>query len=370
MEGTMKCGIYYGVKNVGLEERPIPQIGPKDVLVKILRAGICGSDTGAYNHGGYPYGIFPGFQFGHEMVGRIVEKGEQVADDIQLDDIVFVEPLKAKRAGRLMADMCGGFSEYVNVENAVRNVNIYVLDKNVDLDAAALIEPVSVGTRGAVCQGVGADDNVVVLGAGTIGLGAAAGLVARGVKNVIVMDRNDWKLDIARQIGAKTVNSNTDDVTAKLLEYCGPAPTGAMDFSVVDPEILKVLAKLAESGMTNVGMQLPDVDLFVDAAGAPALLTKAFSLCRQGTKYTIVSVYGEDIPLPGSLFVSSEPVLTGSCGYQPETIVEVIDHIQNAKTPIKNIITRKFAHKDFAEAMYSASTKACKNIKVLIDYEM
>ena len=370
MEGTMLCGIYYGIHDVGLEERPIPQIGPRDVLVKILRAGICGSDTGAYNHGGYQYGIFPGFQFGHEMVGRIVERGDEVASNIQLNDIVFVEPGRAKRAGQLMTDMCGAFSEYVNVENAVRDNNIYVLEPDVDLDAAALIEPVSVGTRGAVRQGVSTNDNVVVLGAGTIGLGAAAGLIARGIKNVIVMDRNDWKLDIAREIGAKTVNSSTEDVNAKLIEYCGAAAAAEMDLSVVDPAVLKTLAQLAESGMTNVGTQRPDIDLFVDAAGAPAMLKRSFALCRQGTKYTIVSVYGEDVPFPGGLFVSNEPVVTGSRGYQPETIVEVIDHIQKAKTPIKKIITKKFAQKDFAGAMYAASTKACKNIKVLIDYEM
>ena len=51
MEGKMKCAIYYGIKNVKMEERDIPKIGSKDVLVKVLRAGICGSDTGAYLHG-------------------------------------------------------------------------------------------------------------------------------------------------------------------------------------------------------------------------------------------------------------------------------------------------------------------------------
>lgn len=370
MEGTMKCGIYHGIGDVRIEERPIPKIGPKDVLIKVLRAGICGSDTGAYLHGGLPYGIFEGFQFGHEMVGRVVERGDEVPEDIRLGDIVFVDPQCAKRAGLLMADMCGGFSEYVNIEEAERNRNVYVLDPDIDLDAAALIEPVSVGTRGATAMGVDVDDNVVILGAGTIGLGAACGLVARGVKNVIVVDRNDWKLEIAAAIGAKTVNSNTEDVTAKLVELCGAAPHANMDLSVVDPEILKTLAKMAEQGMTNVGQELPDVDLFVDAAGAPALLERSFGLCRQGTKYSVVSVYGQNIELPGGLFVNNEPVVAGSRGYTSDTILEVIDNITNNKTPVKKIITAKFKPSELPEAMYAAATKSCKNIKVVIDYEM
>lgn len=52
MQGTMKCAIYYGPKDVKMEERPIPQITENDVLVKILRAGICGSDLTAWNYGG------------------------------------------------------------------------------------------------------------------------------------------------------------------------------------------------------------------------------------------------------------------------------------------------------------------------------
>lgn len=370
MQGTMKCGVYYGVKDVGVEELPIPQIGPKDVLVKILRAGICGSDTGAYNHGGLPYGIFPGMPFGHEMVGRIVEKGADVEDDIQLDDIVFVEPGQAKKAGMMMTDMCGAFCEYVNVQDAKRDVNLYILDKNVDLDAAALIEPVSVGTKGAVVGGISVDDNVVALGAGTIGQAAAAALVARGVKNVIVMDRNDWKLDISRAIGAKTINSNTEDVRAKLVEYCGQAPREETDFSALDPKVLKILSDMTSSGMTNVSAALPDVDLFIDCAGAPAMLEMAFGLCRPHTKYSIVSVYGGNLSLPGGLFVTNQPVIYGSKAYNHEIIQEVIDHISNEKTCIKKIVTKKYPISQFKEAMEAASNKQYKNLKVLIDYEM
>ena len=74
MEGKMKCATYYGIKNVKMEERDIPKIGSKDVLVKVLRAGICGSDTGAYLHGGEPYGIFKGQEFGHEWLEELLKK--------------------------------------------------------------------------------------------------------------------------------------------------------------------------------------------------------------------------------------------------------------------------------------------------------
>ena len=76
MQKTMKSAIYYGVQDVRIEERPVPAVGDNDVLVKNLRAGICGSDVGIFMHGGENYGVFPGSQFGHEMVGKIVEKGK------------------------------------------------------------------------------------------------------------------------------------------------------------------------------------------------------------------------------------------------------------------------------------------------------
>ncbi len=92
MDKMMKCGIYKGIKDVVIEERLIPKITEKDVLVKSLRAGICGSDTGAYLYGGEASGIFKNQPFGHEMVGRVVEVGSEV-EGFNIGDIVFVEPV-------------------------------------------------------------------------------------------------------------------------------------------------------------------------------------------------------------------------------------------------------------------------------------
>ena len=106
MTKMMKCAIYNSVQNVTVEERPIPEVKENDVLVKVLRAGICGSDVGIYYHGGENYGVFPGSQFGHEFVGIVVEKGKNVSDDIKLGEKVFVDPVMSQPYGTKCKNWC------------------------------------------------------------------------------------------------------------------------------------------------------------------------------------------------------------------------------------------------------------------------
>ncbi len=372
MKGTMKAGVFYGIENVKLEERPIPQITDDDILVKVLRAGICGSDTGAYLHGGLGYGIYKGCVFGHEFVGRVVEKGANVGDDIQVGDLIFADPTKSKRGGMFLADVCGGFAEYVSIENAKTGFNVYKLRPDINLDAAALIEPLSVGTRGALSMNPSPDDYVVVLGAGTIGLCAAAGLINHGIKKVIVVDRNDWKLEIAARIGAQTINSKTENVCDRLIEICGEFKKSTMNPQYVDPALFQVIGEMAaEAGMdptARVTARTPNVSLYVDCAGAKELLMLSLGMCAEGTKYSIVSVYSENLPINGGMFMS-EPIIRGSAGYTNATINEVIDHIENARTPVKDVITAKFPFDKFEDAMKAAAYKVNKNIKVILEFE-
>lgn len=367
MERKMKVAIYNGIGNVSMEEREIPIIANEDVLVKILRAGICGSDTGAYVHGGEPTGIFPGRPFGHEMVGKIVEVGRDVKD-IQLGDIVFVEPLHACKAGTIMCDMIGAFSEYVKVENAKVNYNIFQLDKNIDLDTAAIIEPVCVGTKAATCMEPKLDDKVVVLGAGTIGLSAAAALVSRGMKNVTVVDKVAWRLAKAKEIGAMTIDTSKDNMIDKLVEYYGQAVNNGSNMKFVDPILLNQFIEYCKSVGMNLAGKIPDVDLVVDAAGAFPLLDECFSNSKHGCKFSIAAVYGRKLELSGGTFIKNEPIIRGSQAYDADVIKEVIESVLK-KTPIKTIITKKFKHEDFPQAIKEASDTS-KNIKVIIDYEM
>ena len=339
MERMMKCAIYKSAKNIVVEEREIPSVGSKDVLVKNLRAGICGSDVGIYLHGGEGYGLPADSQFGHEMIGRVAEKGCEVSDEVQIGDLVFVDPTKSTENGVAGSTAAGAFSEYALVKNAAMNVNLYHLE-DTDLDKMAIIEPLCVGTKAAVKVVPKLDEKVVVLGAGTIGLCAAASLIARGLKKVVVVDRDQRRLEAAKHLGTATVNTVNVNLKEELIRLLGAFPGY---------------------------FPLPDVDMYIEASGSSALLKQCFDFAREKTRYAVVSVLKE-VSLNGMNFIATEPMIYGSRGYEPETIVEVIDHLQKNKTCIGEIVTKKYSIDDFPKAIEDAASG--NQIKVVIDYEM
>ena len=141
----MKALIYHGIGDVRVETRPVPECGPEDVIVRTVRASICGSDMTAYLHGGENINILPGREFGHEMVGYIWKKGERVTG-VQEEDRVFVEPAKAVE-DPMEANMAGAFSQYMRVRRAQTGKNLYLLPDELSYDDAVLIEPLSVSTH-------------------------------------------------------------------------------------------------------------------------------------------------------------------------------------------------------------------------------
>ena len=111
----MRGGMYNGIKNVSLENFEKPVLKENSLVVKNLRAGICGTDIGAYLRGGDAVGIFPGNQFGHEMVGVIEEIAEGV-EGFEKGKTVFVNPTEAREIPEgwnktMSVDMAGAFSE-------------------------------------------------------------------------------------------------------------------------------------------------------------------------------------------------------------------------------------------------------------------
>ena len=338
----MKAAIYSGKNDIRLEEKPIPAVGAKDVLIRNLRAGICGTDINIVKVGAGNMGITHGSEFGHEMVGEVVEVGSEVSTDIKVGMHVGVNPITAKKVGRRKSLECGGFSQYVLIEDAELNYNLYEMDPSVPLEVAALMEPVSVGRHGAFSSNPQPSDKVVVLGAGPIGLGAAACLIAEGIPHVCVVDIDDWRLDKAAALGAVTVNTMKESLSEGLTKHFGEV---------------------------NVyGVNVPDVDVFVDAAGAAVLFDQVMKIVKPQARISIIAVYKSDVPVSLAQVMSKEVQIKGASGYTHEDITKVVDHLHKRKDLLSTLVTQVYKLDDIQEA-FDQAIEAKETVKVIVDLE-
>lgn len=334
----MKVGIYHGQQDVRVEERLKPEVGSKDVLIRNIRGGICGTDINIIKAGS-EMGIRFGKEFGHELFGEVVEVGSEV-EGIQVGMRVGVNPITAKRVGRRLSLEVGGFSQYVLIEDAALNYNLYEMNEHVMPEEAVLMEPMSVGFHGAFSVKPKQGENIVVLGAGPIGLSAAAGLIGEGIENVIVVDIDDFRLEKATSLGAKTINTKKESLA-------------------------EGLSKLA--GIVNVyGQELPDIDAFIDTAGAAALISEVMKIVKPFARIAIIAVYKGDVPFSLPQVMSKELTIIGASGYTHEDILKVIDHLNNRKTPISNIVTHVYGLSELQTA-FDTAIEAKETVKVVID---
>lgn len=346
----MRSLIYYGPGDVRLEERQVPVPEKNDVVIKVARAGICGSDITAYLYDGHRVGIFPkgemgvDGQFGHEMVGTVHAVGADITD-IHVGDRVFVNPTTCKCNGMLGCDMAGAFSEYVLIEDAMYGNNLLKLDDDVSFDDAIVVEPLAVGTHGKNCVNVKAWEHVVVFGAGTIGLCTLNALLAGGCRKPVVVDVNGQRLQYVKRMGGVPFNPTTDgDLKEFLFDLFG---------SVINP-------------FTE---ERADVDAYIDCAGAPGILEQITSFAKDDARIAIVAVYKKPITFDMAPFAAPRLMLKGSTGYDIEDIVEALNNVSGRRTAVADIVTHHFPHSQAVEAFKTASDPASGAIKVVIDYE-
>ncbi|MFD6517705.1 zinc-binding dehydrogenase [Rhodococcus sp. NPDC060176] len=202
-----------------LVERPIPQVGPADVLVKIERAGVCGTDL-HMPHRAEAEGIIPG----HEVSGTVTEIGTDV-DAIAVGQRIAVMP----SARCLTCDAClrgdvqlcyrqwegalgfgrdGGYAEYVTVPAA----SCYPLPDGMSWAHAALVEPYSVALHGVNQASPKPTDAAIVIGAGPVGLLVTAVLAARGLTDITVVEPSELRASTAKRLGATTVLNGTESL--------------------------------------------------------------------------------------------------------------------------------------------------------------
>ncbi len=345
MEGTMKVAVMEGIGKMGYEERPIPQPGPDEVLVKLEYVGICGSDIHYYETGAIgDYVVEPPFVLGHEPGGVVVEVGSNVTH-LAVGDRVALEPGKTCghcefcRTGRynLCPDVVffatppvdGVFQEYVAHEAAL----CFKLPENVSTLEGALIEPLAVGFHAANQGGAHAGQTAVVLGAGCIGLVSMMALKAEGVSRVIVVDIMPKRLEKALELGADAVvNGAEEDAVEAVMRLTGGA--GA--------------------------------DLAIETAGTEVTTRQAIHLVKKGSTIVLVgySKTGE-MTLPMSLVLDKE--LTFKTVFRYRHIYPMaIDAVAAGKVNLKGIVTDVFGFDDIQEAMDRSVTDKANIVKAVV----
>jgi threonine 3-dehydrogenase len=195
-----------------LDEAPVPQVGINDVLIQVLRTGICGTDLHIYNWDAWAQKTIPvPLVVGHEFVGRIVEIGTNVKDFhpgeiVSGEGHVVCGRCRNCLAGRrhLCKDTLGigvhrpgAFAEFI----ALPMTNVWIHDPEIPRDVQAIFDPFGNAVHTALSFDVLGED-VLITGAGPIGLMGAAVVRHAGARFVVVTDLNPYRLELARRMGA------------------------------------------------------------------------------------------------------------------------------------------------------------------------
>lgn len=330
----MKAGIYLGKENVEIRELPLPKVGDNDVLIKNIYSSICGTDVAVFNHGpNTGHKISVGGEFGHETVSRVVKVGKNVTG-FSVGERVYPYPRYAKNDTK-RAGTIGGFSEYILVPNAKRSHSLYAVDERISDKLASLIEPFTVGCRAArrgmiPCgkDGYVKGQSAIVFGCGTIGIAAAIAFKYFGMDKVMVCDRSEYRLDIARKLGFAVCNTATEDLKESSERYFGSA--------------------------ASISGNTADIDCWLDAAGAESILDDFIRLGKIDSRFVSVAVNNVQRTLDLLHMTYAQQSIIGSGGYMPEDVYDVQSMMASGKWSIEDMITHEFSLDELSKAIRTA----------------
>ncbi len=321
-----------------------PAAGADELVVRIRRIGICGSDIHVY-HGLHPYTSYPVVQ-GHEVAGTVDQAGAAVHGFAPGDRVVVMPQVTcgvcyACRAGlyhicdslRVMGFQTGGAAqEYFAVKAAMA---LHVPDA-VALDQAAMIEPLAVVVHALARFGEVRGKNVAVLGAGTVGNLAAQAARALGAAHVLITDVSEYRLEKARRAGLPLLsNPRREDLNQALPRAFGP----------------------------------DKADLILECVGSAETVADAVRCARKGSTIVVVGVFARAVPVDLGLVQDRELVLAGSLMYRKPDWEKALDLAAAGAINFAEVITHRFAFEDYPKAYETIEQAHGNCLKVMISLD-
>ncbi|MDO4665114.1 MAG: L-threonine 3-dehydrogenase [Actinomycetaceae bacterium] len=333
---------------------PEPTPGRGEVKIRVLRAGLCGTDVHLYRwDGGAPGSLHPPQTLGHEFFGEIVEIGEDVATGFGPDELHVGQRCSVEghivcgrcrncRAGR--RHMClrtigigvnqdGGFADYVVVPAS----NVWVQPELIDPELGALFDPL--GNAVHTCQQAqltGGD--VLITGAGPIGIMCAALAKHQGARHVVITDIQEKRLEMARAIGVDAAVDVTQDSLPQIMHRLG-----------------------VREGF-DVGLEM---------SGAPGGINTLIDHCNHGATLSLLGLPKGAFPVDWSKVITRMFTIKGVYGremfdtwYLATFMMESSKYLRDA---VRSIITHRFTPENWEEAFETAA--AGNAGKVILDFE-
>ncbi len=349
----MKAGVFYGKEDLRIEDVPVPEVGPGQMLVKIAYVGICGTDVEFYKSGMTPPFAKNPLVLGHENCGVVEKVGEGVTK-FKVGDRVLcgppghcVEDCPSCKVGRTnicingfprtagLGQYDGGYAPYLLVHDVAHTMIVPVPD-DVDFKDAVLFDVICVSLHGVRLSSFKFGDDVVVSGTGPIGLAAIQILKAAGANKVIALGTTSSKEALIKSYGADYF------INSKECEDLGA-------------EIKKILGK-------EVG-----ADVVFECAGNMKSLSNCVYQCvKPGGEINVVGTIQEPMSalVPGQFSVT-EPTFKFSFTYTEEDVKIYLDMVNSGKLEFPNMVTGVVSLDECVEKVFASDRKG--QIKVLID---
>ena len=307
---------------------PIPEIRDDQVLVKMMRLGICGSDIHVY-HGKHPYTKYP------------VTQGLEVGQKVVLEPQVTCGKCYPCTHGKY--NLCtelkvmgfqttGAASEYFAVDAS----KVDVIPDSMTYDEAALIEPLAVTVHAAKRFQDINGANVSIIGCGPIGILLMQSCKALGAAKVLITDISDYRLELAKSLGADyAINTAKVPYADAIAEVFGP----------------------------------DKADVTYECAGNNATTDMAIQNSRKGSVIVLVAVFADWAKVDLARLNDSELTLDTSMMYRHEDYVDALRFVAEGKIQLKPLISKHFAFRDFLSAYQYIDANRERTMKVVVDIQ-
>ena len=363
MATMMKAAVFVEKNRIEVVDKPIPDVGPNDALIRITTTTICGTDVHILK-GEYP--VAKGLTIGHEPVGVIEKLGSAVLgytegqrviagaicpnfnsyaaqDGAPSQDGSYLIPqglcgchgFKATAGWRFGNLIDGTQAEYVLVPDAQANL-APIPDGLTDEQVLMCPDIMSTGFKGAENARIRIGDTVVVFAQGPIGLCATAGARLLGASTIIAVDGNDHRLDIAKKLGADlTLNFKNCDVVDEIMKITGGR----------------------------------GVDASIEALGTQSTFESALRVLKPGGTLSSLGVYSSDLTIPLGAFAAGlgdHRIVTALCPGGKERMRRLMNVVASGRIDLGVMVTHQFKLEDIVAAYELFSNQRDGVLKVAI----